>query len=133
MKKYSITLSTHLTDETLIDVYELCKSGESLFEKFVQEIEDNANLFGFLVRAIRIIEGSANLLRFPKNKFREIEGHNLKCKVYEAKAGALRTYLFHREKTGRIIVSGGIKKDQKQDIKNTIRTIKEYFDEQEDE
>lgn len=88
-------MSAHLVAETIIDVYELCKNGESLFADIVSDVEDDVVLFSHLARGIRIVEGSANLIRFPKSKCREIEGHSLKCKVYEAKSGPIRTYLFH--------------------------------------
>jgi len=67
---------------------------------------------------------------YPKAKFRPIEGHNLNCKVYEAKKGIIRVYLFHQENTGRIIVTGGKKGNQKKDIKSIIKTIQDYYNEQ---
>ncbi len=95
---------------------------------FFDEIEKDENLLNNLAGAIRIIEDTSNLIRRPKNKFREIQGHNLNCKLYEAKSGIIRIYLFHEEKTGRIIVTGGKKDDQKSDLKSIIRTIKDYQD-----
>lgn len=129
MKKYSLTLSQHITSTTVIDVYELCKNDESLFESFFEEIEENGNLLSNMVRAIRIIEDTSNLMRRPKTQFRTILGHSLNCKIYEAKAGLIRIYLFHEEKTGRVIVTGGLKGNQKKEIKSIIKIIKEYRDE----
>ncbi|MDG1403875.1 hypothetical protein [Polaribacter sp.] len=122
MSKYSLTLSQHISTSTKISVYELCKNDENLFESFLNEIEKDGNLFSNAASAIRIIEDTANLNRRPRTKFRLIEGHKLKCKVYEAKSGIVRVYLFHEEKKGRIIVSGGLKDNQTKDIKN----IKDY-------
>jgi hypothetical protein len=110
-------------------VFELCKNNESLFKSFFSEIEKDGNLLNNLAGAIRIIEDTANLNRRPKTKFRLIEGHKLKCKVYEAKSGSIRIYLFHEENTGRIIVSGGVKDNQNKDIKKILKIIKEYQDE----
>ncbi|MDD3721599.1 MAG: hypothetical protein PHW92_03795 [Lutibacter sp.] len=129
MKKYSLTLSQYIPNTTKIDVFELCKNDESLFKSFFSEIEKDGNLLGNLAGAIRIIEDTANLNRRPKTKFRLIEGHKLKYKVYEAKSGLIRIYLFHEENTGRIIVSGGLKDNQNKDIKKILKIIKEYQDE----
>lgn len=122
-------MSQYIPNTTKIDVFELCKNDESLFKSFFSEIEKDGNLLDNLAGAIRIIEDTANLNRRPKTKFRLIEGHKLKCKVYEAKSGLIRIYLFHEEKTGRIIVSGGLKDNQNKDIKKILKIIKEYQDE----
>ena len=92
-------------------------------------MENDPIAFDQLSGAVSIIENSANLFRMPKGKFRIIEGHGLKCKIYEAKKGMIRVYLFHQEQTGRIIVTGGKKGDQKRDIRSVIKTIKEYYNE----
>lgn len=129
MKVFSLNLSPHITSTTKISVYELCKNGQSLFESFVEEIEKNGNLFDKLAGAIRIIEETSNLKRFPRSKFREIKGHSLGCKVYEVKSNIIRVYLFHEEKTGRVIITGGLKSNQLKDIKSILKIIKEYHDE----
>ena len=129
MKKYSLTLSSHIPSNTKIDVYELCKNGNSLFEGFFKEIENEGNLISNLAAAIRIIEDTSNLKLRPKKQFRLIQGHSLDCKVYEAKSGGIRVYVFHEEKTGRIIVTGGNKDNQTEDIKKVLKTIKEYNNE----
>jgi hypothetical protein len=88
-----------------------------------------STLFSKLATAIRIIEEKSNLNRYPKTKFREIQGHKLKCKVFEAKSGIIRIYLFHEEKTGRIIITGGLKDNQKKDLKSILKIKKEYNNE----
>ncbi|MDI3520752.1 MAG: hypothetical protein PWQ17_161 [Anaerophaga sp.] len=60
---------------------------------------------------------------------REIKGHNLTCKLYEAKSGIIRIYLFHEENKGRVIVVGGLKDNQDKDLKSVKRIIKDYQDE----
>lgn len=122
-------MSKHISNTTKIKVYELCKNDESLFKGFVEEIEKDGNLLDNLAGAIRIVEDTSNLNRRPKSKFREIKGCKLKCKVYEAKSGIIRIYLFHEEKTGRVVVSGGLKDNQGADLKSIIKIIKEYQDE----
>lgn len=129
MRKFSLSLSPYINEDTIISVYELCVNGKSLFEEFLVEIEEKGNLYDNLAGAIRVIEETANLKRYPNTKFRELKGHKLRCKVYEAKFQLIRIYLFHQEKTGRIIITGGLKTDQKQDIKSILKTIKEYYEE----
>jgi hypothetical protein len=38
-------------------------------------------------------------------------------------------YLFHEEKTGRVIVTGGKKDSQEKDIKAVTKIIKDYYNE----
>lgn len=109
-------------------MYELCKNNESLFKSFFDEIENEGNLFDNLAGAIRIIEDTANLNRRPKEKFREIKNHKLSCKIYEAKSGLIRIYLFHEEKTGRVIITGGLKGGQDEDLKAVKKIIRDYQD-----
>ena len=122
-------MSQHISNTTKIKVYELCKNNKSLFKGFFNEIEKDGNLIDNLAGAVRIVEDTSNLNRRPKSKFREIQGHGLKCKIYEAKSGIIRIYLFHEEKTGRVVVTGGLKDNQRTDLKSIIKTIKEYHDE----
>lgn len=129
MKKYSLTLSPHIPHNTKIEVYELCKNGKSLFEEFFDKIEKENNLFSNLSAAIRIIEDTANLKMRPDTQFRILHT-KLDCKVYEAKSGSIRIYLFHEENTGRVIVTGGKKSNQDEDIRNIEKIIKEYQNEQ---
>jgi oxalate decarboxylase/phosphoglucose isomerase-like protein (cupin superfamily) len=77
---------------------------KAYFSPLFLRLKKDTNLFNQLSGAVSIIYNSANLLTMPKGKFRPIEGHNLNCKVYEAKKGSIRVYLFHQENTGRIIV-----------------------------
>lgn len=95
----------------------------------MNEIEKDGNLFDKLAGAIRIIEETSNLKRYPQTKFREIKGHKLGCKVYEAKSNIIRIYLFHEEKTGRVIITGGLKDNQDKDIKFILKIIKQYNNE----
>ncbi len=128
MHKYSLILS-RFTGQTKIPVFELCKNGQSIFEEFYDEIEEEGNLFGQLAGAISVIEHTSNLNLLPQNKFRQLKINGLDCKVYEAKSGSIRIYLFHEEKTGRIIVTGGKKGEQDEDIAQIEHIIKSYYNE----
>lgn len=129
MSKYSLILSQNVPNSTKIDVWELCKNDKNIFQSFVDEIEIDEYLFDKLAGALRVVENSSNLIRVPKKKFRLIEGYKLNCKFYEAKSDIIRIYLFHEEKTGRVIVTGGKKDNQKKDIKSVVKIIKDYYDE----
>lgn len=122
-------MSPHIDSSTKIKVYELEKNDESLFKEFIKNIEKEANLFKDLARTIRIIEETANLKRYPKTKFRLLKGHRLNVKVYEAKAGSIRVYLFQEKPLGRIIVTGGKKSNQSRDLKAVYKLIKDYYNE----
>jgi hypothetical protein len=115
---------------TKIDVYELCKNGKNLLESFINDIQDDENLFDKLAGALSIVEIASNLKRLPQTRWRQLHvAKQIKCKVYEAKNGAIRIYLFHEEKVGRVIITGGKKGDQPEDIKLIEKIIKDYFDE----
>jgi len=63
----------------------------------------------------------------PKEKFRNITPKKELVKEYEIKTRHLRVYLFHEEKTGRVIVYGGKKTTQQKDINHFRRIKNEYF------
>ena len=128
MHKYSLILS-RFTGQTKISVFELCKNGQSIFEEFYDEIKEEGNLIGQLAGAISVIEHTSNLNLLPQKKFRQLKIKGLDCKVYEAKSGSIRIYLFHEEKTGRIIVTGGKKGEQDEDIAQIEHIIKSYYNE----
>jgi len=130
LKKYSLILSDEVAPNTKIRVYELCEDGQSIFQEFIDEVENDGNQIANLASAIRIIEDTANLSTRPKTQFRPLVLKKMNCKVYEAKSGGIRVYLFHEEHTGRVIVTGGLKGDQDKDIKSVVKTIKAYQDEQ---
>jgi len=96
---------------------------------FIDEHQNDDLIFDKIAGALSIIEITSNLLRLPKTKFRLIDGHGINCKVYEAKSGIIRLYLFHEENTGRVIVTGGKKGNQKGDIKSVLQTIKDFKNE----
>ncbi|MBI0398674.1 hypothetical protein [Cyclobacterium marinum] len=129
MGKYSLIHTENIPNPTKIDIWELCKYGKSLLQMFIDEHQNDALIFDKIAGALSIIEITSNLLRLPKTKFRLIEGHGMNCKVYEAKSGIIRLYLFHEENTGRVIVTGGKKGNQKEDIKSVLQTIKNFNNE----
>lgn len=129
MGKYSLIHTENIPNPTKIDIWELCKKGKSLLQMFIDEHPNDDLIFDKIAGALSIIEITSNLLRLPKTKFRLIDGHGINCKVYEAKSGIIRLYLFHEENTGKVIVTGGKKGNQKEDIKSVLQTIKDFKNE----
>lgn len=130
MSNNSISLSEHIPKNTKIKVFELCKNGKSLFKEFFEKIETDGNLLSDLAGTLRIIEDTANLKMCPKTKFRQLKvDKKIKDKVYEAKSGSIRIYLYHESNTGRIILMGGTKDNQIKDIKRVKKLILNYKDE----
>lgn len=103
MSKYSLILSERVSPNTKIKVFELCKNGKSLLQEYIDSVEKDEQLFDKVASAFSIVEHSSNGLLLPKTKFRQLQAKNLQCKLYEAKSGLVRIYLFHEEKTGRVI------------------------------
>jgi hypothetical protein len=129
MEKYSIHLSEYTSPNTQIPVFNLYVDGVCLFDEFYNKIEREGNLIRYVHAAISIVESAANGIRLHQTKFKEITPKGLPCKLYEAKKEDIRIYLFHEEKTGRIIVTGGKKSTQQKDINKIIKTVKAYYNE----
>src|SRR5690554_840685 len=129
MSNYSLILSENVSQATKIKVWELCIDGVSVLEPFIEQVIDEGTYSNDLAGAIRNLELAADLKRLPKTKFREIKNKNINGKLYEAKHGSVRIYHFHEKHTGRIIVLGGVKNDQKQDIKTAVKKIKAFQNE----
>jgi|SRR5690554_1309650 len=128
MSNYSLILSEHVSQATKIKVWELCVDEESILESFVKQVMDEGTYSNDLAGAIKNLEMAANLVTLPKTKFREIKSQKINGKLYEAKKGSIRIYHFHEAGTGRIIIFGGVKNDQKKDIKLAVKTIKDFQD-----
>lgn len=63
----------------------------------------------------------------PINRYRKISiGNKIKLSVYEAKSSHLRLYLFHEPGTGQVLIMGGKKTSQKEDIERIKRVAKDY-------
>lgn len=127
MSKYSLIPSEYIIEETKIKVFELCKDDKSLLKSFIDEIENNDKLFNEFAGVMKVVEQTANLILRGKKKFRELNTNKIEVKLYEAKGKNIRLYMFHEEKTGRIIVTSGFKKNQKKDIKKVEGIIQDYF------
>jgi len=110
-----------------LKIYKLFVDGKCSFDEFEEEIENEGNLKSELTtihtRLYEIADGKS----LPKTKFRDITPKNGNNKEYEIKTHHLRIYMFHEKNTGRVIVCGGKKGTQKDDIKHFRKIIREYF------
>ena len=123
MKKYSLILSQHRTTDDKIVMHELCKNGKSLFNSFIEEVDNNQ--FADLASAIKILNKKAQLFTLRTKQYRKLDNE---YKLSEVKKNGIRIY-FHTNEDGMIIILGGYKKDQPKDIEKAKGLIKGYYDE----
>lgn len=98
--------------------YKLEKDGICEFDVFYDKIKAQKRYYPELLTIIDKMDYVSNLGRLPKTKFRPLTPKKEQVKEYEFKTKHLRVYAIHEEKTGKVIISGGYKKDQKKDIKH---------------
>lgn len=111
--------------------------GKQTFEKlivdgvcFIDEFEAEIKSDGQLYSEYRTIFAYMNFIAagqsLPKTKFREIKGGNIQTKRYEFKSKHLRIYAFNKP-NGKVVVLGGYKQTQENDINKLNAIVKEYF------
>lgn len=110
-----------------INFYKLEIDGECEFDEFCEALE-NTDEKKVLNTIYATMDSVANLKLLPKTKFRELKGRKTSDKVkdYEIKKDAIRIYLFKDDK-GNIVVFGGSKNNQKEDIARLRRLKEEYI------
>lgn len=109
-----------------LKIFKLLINNRCEYDEFEKKIKGEASLSSELLTIQTRLNDIANCRLLPKNKFRDITPKKERVKEYEIKTSHLRMYLFHEEKTGRIIVCGGKKGSQKKDIAHFRRIKKEY-------
>jgi hypothetical protein len=108
-------------------IYKLLIDNACEYDAFETQIQLDGTYASELVTIqTRLIE-IAECKSLPKEKFKDITPRKEPIKEYEIKTRNLRVYLFHEANTGRVIVLGGKKTDQKSDIKRFRRIKKDYF------
>lgn len=115
-----------------IKFYKLTVNGKCLYDDFEKDIIKNGNYEDDLDTIQAIIERISQKLPVPTNKFKLLNRDGKDpYPDYEIKVNRLRVYLFKQEKTGNIIVLGGIKtpEGQKRDIEKMRKIKKDYFNE----
>ncbi len=119
VKRIEAITGKQVFEKLLIDGY--CQ-----FDEYEEEIKRNKNYEKDLGRIYFYMNQVSELQPLPKEKFRELKGgKNDTVKEYEFKAGDLRVYAIKRE-NGKIIILGGYKNSQKEDLVK-FRSIKRRF------
>lgn len=124
MTKFSIRLSSKVSS-TRIKLFKLAINQVCPIDEFEKVMRRDAVLNFEIEKIYSTIEDSCNLVTLPKTIFRQLKLGKLPYQLYEAKSKHLRFYLFKLEKTGRVILIGGRKTDQKADFKYLERLLKE--------
>lgn len=94
------------------------------FDAFCREIEADGNLKKQLRTGFARMEQVANMQRLPLEKFRDITPSKELVREFEIKTPDLRFYLIKYR--GHVIVIGGKKNSQKEDIRK-FRLIKKRY------
>jgi len=111
--------------ETIQPVYKIVRNGKCLLDDFVTRIESDKNLAPELGDLFAIVEDIANCKLNPRHRKLHLSKH-LRHSGYEAKSKHLRLYLFHEKGSGQILIFGGKKGEQAEDIKRFEKIIHEY-------
>lgn len=101
--------------------------GVCQFDVFERELKTNGTYHTELRTIMAYMDFIANGKSLPKTKFREIKGGKNIPKLYEFKSKHLRIYAFHQP-FGKIVVFGGYKSTQGNDIATLNSVVKEYID-----
>lgn len=107
-----------------IQFKKLIIDGECQFDEFFEEIIRDGNLRKQLVGIVNNMNEVAQMKRLPKDKFRDITPAKESIKEFEIKKGDLRVYVIKEQ--GHIVVLGGKKGSQDEDIKQ-FRSIKKRY------
>ncbi|MEX2232315.1 MAG: hypothetical protein WD824_09150 [Cyclobacteriaceae bacterium] len=95
------------------------------YDQFFDQIRKEGNLSKQLIGLLNNLNQVANLKRLPKEKFRDITPAKDPVKEFEIKKGDLRLYVF-KDEAGHIVVIGGKKSTQDEDI-GWFRSIKKQY------
>ena len=110
-----------------IKIFKLQVNNHCEYDDFEKQIRTEGSYSSELVTIQARLHDIADGKLLPKEKFRNITPKKELIKEYEIKTRHLRVYLFHEEKTGRVIVCGGKKTTQQKDLNHFRRIKKEYF------
>jgi putative component of toxin-antitoxin plasmid stabilization module len=107
-----------------ISFFKLMIDGKYLFDQFEFMINREGNMEKHLLSTYVIMTRVANGELLPHTKFKDITPKGEKIKEFEIKKGDLRIYLIKEE--GHVIILGGKKNSQKEDIRK-FRSIKKRY------
>ena len=112
--------------ETKQPISKLIRNGKSLIDEFIRDIKADKNLSPQLAELYSIMEDVGNNLLVPRTKYKRLNLRRLKYCPYEAKTSNLRLYVFRDDDLGILIVIGGKKTEQTEDLRRLEKLIKEY-------
>jgi putative component of toxin-antitoxin plasmid stabilization module len=112
--------------EGRIKFCKLVIDGSCQFDEFCAEVERDGNLKRQLIGLYSNMDQVANLKRLPEKKFRDITPAKETVKEFEIKKGDLRIYLIKED--GHIVIIGGKKNTQHEDIRQFRSIKKRYLD-----
>ena len=108
-----------------LKVYKLTVDKKCEFDRFCESLERQGKN-DVIIRLHATLDSYANRISLPDTKFRDLSKPKLDTvKEYEIKAGKYRLYLF-KVPNGATVVLGGIKANQKKDLKR-FRSIKSNY------
>lgn len=101
-------------------------TGRCPLDEFCEKIE-KTSFASELKTIFTYMDLIANNNTLPHTKFKDLTPKKDKYKEYEFKSKHLRIYVFHDAKSGKVVVCGGMKTEQKSDIKYFRNLKKQYF------
>lgn len=128
MSKFSIQLSDRI-GHTRIKLYKLIINRACQIDEFEDEISRETSVANEIDKLYNILRKACDLKMLPKTMFRLIRAGELPFRLYEAKSKNLRFYLIKLDKTGKIILLGGRKTNQKADLKYLMKLINDIHSE----
>ncbi|SDX09241.1 hypothetical protein SAMN05444410_10913 [Hydrobacter penzbergensis] len=112
--------------EGIHPVFKLEKDGYIYFDVFEKKIKKDRSVSGQLNSIQAILYRIINDFPVPETKFKRLKGSVGLSDEYEIKTKDLRVYIFREKQTGNIIVWGGRKSTQVDDIRQ-FRRIKQLY------
>ncbi|MCF0072308.1 hypothetical protein LZD49_17640 [Dyadobacter sp. CY261] len=123
MSKFSIRLSDKISPAP-IKLFKLVTNKTCQIDDFEARICREGGLDREVDKIYAVLDKVCNLKMLPKTMFRLIQLRDLPYQLYEAKSANLRFYLIKLEKTGKVILLGGRKSNQKADLKSLVKLVK---------
>lgn len=103
--------------------YKLIKDGYCAYDDFIKSLDSRYE--SDIDRISTIMEEVGNGVRLPKTMFRPLPKRHKDS--FEIKAGELRVYGMHVEKTGNIVIFCGNKDSQDEDLDALPKRIREFI------
>ncbi|MCF8273099.1 MAG: hypothetical protein K9I95_04630 [Flavobacteriaceae bacterium] len=113
-----------------ISVYKLLVNGKCQFDEFYKEHNNKIDYKNQLgqIQNILLSIGKDDLEKLPVSKFKQLKRNKRDPNVdYEIRTRDFRVYLVRDKRLGKIIVLGGLKKNQTKDLLKLRSIKKEYF------